>query len=142
MGTGFHNLTGQKIPVDILHNFGHSLSSGEVRSIELAQALKSQIIANESSSLPLRPVTESDFVLSVFWVDNFDVKIDSQKGNGMVNMTTMMAFQEISSISTFVQKEDVHIDKSDRSLTNPIDLVEDIHVKKKQELCKLLFPKY
>ena len=118
MGTGFHNLTGQKIPVDILHNFGHSLSSGDVRSIELAQALKSQIIANESSSLPLRPVTESDFVLSVFWVDNFDVKMDSQKGNGMVNMTTMMAFQEISSISTFVQKEMyISISQIDHSLT-------------------------
>ena len=80
------------------------------------------------------------------------LKMDSQKRNGMVNMTTMMAFQEISSISMFVQKEDIHIyiytyihihiDKSDRSLTNAIDFVEDIHIKKKHEPCKLPLPKY
>ena len=51
-----------------------------------------QLLSN--SFLPLRPINEYDCVLTVFWVDNFDIKVGKQTGSTFVNATRMIAFQE------------------------------------------------
>ena len=53
-----------------------------------------------------------------------------------------MAFQEFSAASMFTRKTDTYIDKSDKTVENPIEFANDIHVPQKQEPCKLLFSKY
>ena len=49
--------------------------------------------------MPLRPINEYDYVLTVFWVDNFDKKVEKQTGSIFVNTTHMIAFQERSEIN-------------------------------------------
>ena len=56
-----------------------------------------QLLSN--SFLPLRPINEYDCVLTVFWVDNFDIKVEKQTGSTFVNATRMIAFQERREIS-------------------------------------------
>ena len=49
--------------------------------------------------MPLRPINEYDYVLTVFWVDNFDKKVEKQTGSTFVNTTHMITFQERSEIN-------------------------------------------
>ena len=44
--------------------------------------------------LPIQPADTDSYVLTVFWVDNFDVKVETQTGATSVNTTHMVAFQE------------------------------------------------
>ena len=73
LALGLHNLTGQKKVTQITHRLGHSISYGKTCEIELAQAQKAQELAKLSSMLPLKPITALDYVLTVFWADNFDM---------------------------------------------------------------------
>ena len=45
------------------------------------------------SILPIR-TESSQIVMTVFWVDNFDVTVENDLGDGAVNRTHHMAFQE------------------------------------------------
>ena len=38
-------------------------------------------------------------MLTVFWVDNFDIKVEKQPGSTFINTTLMIAFQERSEIN-------------------------------------------
>ena len=38
-------------------------------------------------------------MLTVFWVDNFDIKVEKQSGSTFINTTLMVAFQERSEIN-------------------------------------------
>ena len=50
--------------------------------------------SKRTTLLPLNPVILNEVVLSLFWVDNFDLTTDTQYGGGALNITTLMAFQE------------------------------------------------
>ena len=67
--------------------------------IETAQAVKAQALSERSSALPLVPIEQSSFVLTVFQVDNFDFKVESQTGKNSINITHLVAYQEESEAS-------------------------------------------
>ena len=91
-------MTGQTKTVQIANRLGHSITYDEVLNIETVQANKAQLIINsiEHSILPIIPVSDTNSVSNVFWVDNFDTNLDTERGSGAINMSTIMTFQEIN----------------------------------------------
>ena len=41
-------------------------------------------------------------ILTVFWVDNFDINVEAQCGGGAVNITHLMAFQEVTDATEYI----------------------------------------
>lgn len=99
LGLGLHNLTGQKKPIEVLSHLGHCIDYNLICEIETAQAKKSQLMATASQTLPLSPSGRNESVLTYFWVDNFDVNIETQTGHGAINTTRLIAFQEESPLA-------------------------------------------
>ena len=96
LGLGLHNITGQSLPIQILHRLGHCIDYNFVCEIETAQAETAQMLATESGALPLKPASRTETVLAYFWVDNFDTNLETQTGKGALNSTHLVAFQEES----------------------------------------------
>jgi hypothetical protein len=94
LALGLHSLTGNVI--DIVSRQGHCLDYNTTCEIETAQAVKSQLLSENCSSLPLIPKDSNNYVLTVFWVDNFDMKVESQTGCNSIHTTHLVAFQEES----------------------------------------------
>ena len=92
LGLGLHNITGQRLPIQILHRLGHCMDYNFVCEIETAQAETAQMLATESGSLPLKPASRTETVLTYFWVDNFDMNLETQPGKGALNLTHLVAF--------------------------------------------------
>ena len=103
MGLGLHNITGQKKVVEVLNHLGHSISYTNVCDIETAQAQKAQVLATNSKSLPVKPATPEDTILTFFWVDNFDMNVEKVGGAGAINTTHLVAFQETSDHSVMFE---------------------------------------
>ena len=74
LGLSLHNLTGQKKIVQVTNRFGNCITYDQVVSIESAHAKQAQMrmASSEDSLLPLKPATSTDYVPTIFWVDNFD----------------------------------------------------------------------
>ncbi|CAB4006804.1 Hypothetical predicted protein [Paramuricea clavata] len=70
-----------------------------VCEIETAHAQANQKISETHGTLSLSPATEEHAVLTFFWVDNFDMNLETQTGHGAINSTHMIAFQEESQIT-------------------------------------------
>ena len=84
--------------VEIVNRLGHCLTDNTTCEAETAFAVRvQQLLSN--SFLTLRPINEYDYVLTVFWVDNFDIKAEEETGSTSVNTTHMIAFQERSEIN-------------------------------------------
>ena len=98
LALGLCNITGQRKVVEIVSKLGHCLTYNTTCEAETAFAVKAQQLLS-NSFLPLRPINEYDCVLTVFWVDNFDIKVEKQTGSTFVNATRMIAFQERREIS-------------------------------------------
>ena len=94
LALGIHSITGQRKTVDILNRLGHYLTYNLTCEIETALAEKAQQLSLKYSLLPIQPADIDSYVLTVFWVDNFDVKFETQTGATSVNNTHMVAFQE------------------------------------------------
>ena len=80
LALGLHSTTGTCEVVDIVSRLGHCINYKTTCEIETAQAVKAQALSERSSALPLVPIEQSLIVLTVFWVHNFDVKVESQTG--------------------------------------------------------------
>ena len=80
-----HN-TCQKQVVDIVSKLGHSISYYRTCEIEAAQAGIANKYHQSRILLPIPPETPDDIVLTYFWVDNLNKKIDSKKGGGTDNI--------------------------------------------------------
>ena len=65
--------------------------------------------------LPSKPTTENDFVLTVLWADNFDMNVEAQCGGGAINITHLMAFQEVTDRTEYISNK-VNVTKSKRSV--------------------------
>ena len=78
VGMGLHSITGQKLPIQMLSRLGHSVDYDTICEIETAQA-EIPLQNAEVNPLKLKPATEKSTVLTVFWEDNFNAKIDSDK---------------------------------------------------------------
>ena len=61
--------------------------------------------------LRLKPTTENNFNLTVFWVDNFDMNVEAQCGGGAVNVTYLMTFQEVTDRTEYISNK-VNVTKS------------------------------
>ena len=127
LGLGLHNMTGQKVPVQVMNHLGHCIDYNLVCEIETAQAEAAECIAKSSSALPIKPISSSDCVLTYFWVDNFDMNLETQTGHGALNSTHMVAFQEESRL-TMLEITDIELPRSKRrSLqvceSEPVDLI-------------------
>ena len=66
LGLGLHNLTGQKVPIQVMHHLGHCIDYNLVCEIETAQAEAAQQIANSSGALPIKPVSSNQSVPTYF----------------------------------------------------------------------------
>ena len=91
---GIDSITGQRKTVDILNRLEHCWTYNLICEIETALAEKAQQISLKDSLLPKQPADVDSYVLTVFWVDNFDVKVETQTEATSVNTTHMVAFQE------------------------------------------------
>ena len=65
VGLGLHNLTGQKVPIQILSHLGHCVDYNVVCSIETAEARAAQEMAKHGGCIPIKP-TNDETVLTVF----------------------------------------------------------------------------
>ena len=65
--------------------------------------------------LPLKPTTENDFVLTVFWADNFDMNVKAQCGGGAINITHLITYQEVTDRTEYISNK-VSVIKSKRSV--------------------------
>ena len=65
--------------------------------------------------LPLKPTTAIDFVLTLFWADSFDMTVEAQCAGGAINITDLMAFQEVTDRTENISNK-VNVAKSKRSV--------------------------
>ena len=79
--------------------------------IETALAEKVQQLSLKDSLLPIQPADIDSYVLTVFWVDNFDIKVETQTGATSVNTSHMVAFQE-NCTNSLKQTPEVNIPRS------------------------------
>ena len=124
LGLGLHNMTGQKVLVQVMNHLGHCIDYNLVCEIETVQAEAAECIAKSSGALPIKPISSSDCVLTYFWVDNFDMNLKTQTG---LNSTHMVTFQEESPL-TMLEITDIELPRSKRrSLqvceSEPVDLI-------------------
>ena len=103
LGLVLHNITGQKLPIQIIANLGHSLNYKSVCQIETAEAEIARQLYDEGTSPGLRPSTADDSVFTYFWANNFDKKVDSDKGSNMImiDSTHLIKFQKESPRSVY-----------------------------------------
>ena len=69
--------------------------------IETAEAEIARQLYDEGTSPGLRPLTADDSVFTYFWADNFNKKVDSEKGTNMIDSTHLIKFQEESPRSVY-----------------------------------------
>ena len=105
LSLGMHNMTGQKLLIQIVNKLGHCINYPKTCQIETALAELSIRQSKELNILPILPVAE-EIIPTYFWVDNFDIKVERLCGSGVVNTTHLMAFQE-PSIS--VMQANIHL---------------------------------
>ena len=98
LGLGLHNLTGQKVPVQILSHLGHSIDYNVVCTIETAEAIAAQEECKDGGNLKIKP-TNDETILIVFWADNFNMQRDTVSGKTFLDITNIVAFQENDSWS-------------------------------------------
>ena len=70
-------------------------------------------MANENGALPVKPSSDNEAVLTFFWADNIDLKVETQTGKGSIQSTRMVAFQELSQISVITKKK-VELERTKR----------------------------
>ena len=76
---------------------------------------KARELPKHLSMVPLKPRTENDFVLTVFWADNFNMKVEAQCGGGEININHLMVFQEATDRVEYISNK-VNVTKSKRSV--------------------------
>ena len=77
-----------------MSHLGHCVDHKTVCQSETAEAEIACQLYQEGASTGLRPVSEDDVVLTHFWADSSNKKLESGKGNDMMNSTHFVKFQE------------------------------------------------
>ena len=103
LALGLHNMTGQRHVIDIVNRLSHYINFNTTCEIETTLAKKARVTAETLSSLQFIPTT-SKFFLTVFWVDNFYVKVERQSVKNAINTTHLVAFQVPDELSKINQK--------------------------------------
>ena len=99
LGLGLHNITGQKVPIQIVNHLGHCIDYKLVCEIETVRAKAAENTAKSSGALVIKLISLSHSVLTYFWVDNFDMNLETKTGHGAINSTHMVAFREESPLT-------------------------------------------
>ena len=121
LALGIHKITGQRKTVDILNRLGHCLTYNLTCEIETALAEKAQELSLKNSLLPIQPADIDSYVLTIFWVDNFDIKVETQTGATSVNTTHMLAFQE-NCTNSLKQTPEINIPRSRKRKIQPFKM--------------------
>ena len=77
-----------------MNKLGHCLSCPLMCDIETGLPQSTQLQAAQISLLPVKPSVESKTVITDFWLDNFDINVESATGGGAIKTAHMIAFQE------------------------------------------------
>ena len=77
-----------------MNKLGHCLSCPLTSDIETGLPQSAQLQAAQNSILPLKPSIDSETVITDFWLDNFDINVESATGGGAIKTTHLIAFQE------------------------------------------------
>ena len=94
---GLHSLTGSRYVIDILNRLGHIMPHKLTCKIETLQGeMAEKLLDGEGTILAIVRNDESSSVPTVFRLDNFDTVVEQVEGEGSVNTTHMMAFQEMT----------------------------------------------
>ena len=94
---GLHSLTGSRYEIDILNRLGHIMPYKLTCKIETLQGeMAEKLLDGEGTILAIVRNDESSSVPTVFRLDNFDTVVEQVEGEGSVNTTHMMAFQEMT----------------------------------------------
>ena len=111
-------MTGTKNVVKILNKLGHCMSYDKTCEIETAITETTMVRAHQGNILPVVPV-QNETVLTFFWVDNFDVDMECQKGGGSIHTTHLMAFKESSDGIPNNTNQDITFVRSKRRKITP-----------------------
>ena len=121
LALGIHNITSQRKTVDILNRLGQCLTYNPTCETKTALAEKAQQLSLKDSLLPIQSADIDSYVLTVFCVDNFDVKVETQTGATSVNTTHMVAFQETYT-SSLKQTPEITIPRSRKRKIQPFKM--------------------
>ena len=66
--------------------------------IEIGLAQSAQLQAAQSYILPVKPSIEGETVITVFWLDNFDMNVESATCGGAINTTYIQEETEHTSL--------------------------------------------
>eukprot|EP00112_Aurelia_sp_Birch-Aquarium-sp1_P005854 Seg1662.1 transcript_id=Seg1662.1/GoldUCD/mRNA.D3Y31 product="hypothetical protein" protein_id=Seg1662.1/GoldUCD/D3Y31 len=129
LGVGLHNLTGLKMPIKILSHLGHSIDYNVVCEIETAEA-ELAMMRLSLNDIPQNPARET--CLKFWWADNFNQKLETLTGHGVIDSTHIVEFSELGDRD--VHEESVPLPRTKRrSLqTVPAD-IPDVRIDKKKE---------
>ena len=134
IGLGLHNITGLKTPIQVLSHLGHSISYDLVCEVETAEAEAAQKWMSESQSPQQnQDPSNRDIVLTYWWFDNLNQKLESQTGAGAVDSTHIVEFSERSHVDP-ERSAIVNVPRSKRrSLTTSAMNLPSVKVDKKKE---------
>ena len=137
LGVGMHNITGQKFPARILYSLGYCIDYESVCQSETAEAEIARQLYEEGMSPGLQPKTEEDSVLTHFWADNFNKKVESDTGKDMINSTHLVKFQEVSPGSEYQSAERSVPKTLTRFKSSQEQQIHDVRINPKEEPEKL-----
>ena len=63
-----------------MNKLGHYISNSFTCDIETGLAQSAQLQATQSCILPVKPSSEDETVITVSWLDNFDMNVESATG--------------------------------------------------------------
>ena len=78
----------------IINELGHCIGYSLMYNIGAGLAQSAQLQATQISILPVKPSNQDETVITAFWLENFDMDVESATGGGAMNTTHMVAFQE------------------------------------------------
>ena len=100
-----HSITWSRKVTDIVNKLQQCIDY--IRERSASQVVKSQKLANISSTLPLLPSADNDTLDIYFWVNNFDHVVEKVAGGGAMNTTHLMTFQATNSNAKVMSQRSV-----------------------------------
>ena len=104
VGLELHNLTGQKLPLQVLSRLVHSMTYDQICEVETAQAELVQHLKSLSLPLPICPIGEESKVLTTFWWDNFNQNIETASGQGLSTTHLELCFKKNQHVQSITMR--------------------------------------
>ena len=106
--------------LDVVCRLSHRLYYNLTCKIETSEKAEHQWQFEKQFSSSSFPKNEDEYVITIFWVNNFDMRVDSQIGSNSINTNHMVAFQK-ESLARIIhqQAEFLQIDQNIITIINP-----------------------